>query len=161
MRNTIVLASLCLTACAVGPDFKNPDAPGTSRYAPAPPQSERIPPPAEAAPDLYVDGEPVPNRWWELFQCESLNALVEQALAHSPTTLAARARLREAQEKLYAKQAGTFYPAIDAQLGVTRQSWIPQPSVFLIFRPRRPLRCITPKSMSFIPSMYSAGVAAP
>ena len=34
MRNTIVLASLCLTACAVGPDFKNPDAPGHQSICP-------------------------------------------------------------------------------------------------------------------------------
>ena len=51
---------------------------------------------------------------------------MEQALAHSPTTLAARARLREAQEKLYGPAAAeTFYPAIDAQLGVTRQKLDP------------------------------------
>jgi NodT family efflux transporter outer membrane factor (OMF) lipoprotein len=47
--------------------------------------------------------------------------LVEQALAHSPTVLQARARLREAQEDLTAQTRGTVYPAFDAQLGATRQ----------------------------------------
>jgi NodT family efflux transporter outer membrane factor (OMF) lipoprotein len=50
-----------------------------------------------------------------------LNALVEEALAHSPTVLEARARLRQAQEDLTAQSRGTLYPGVDAQLGVTRQ----------------------------------------
>jgi NodT family efflux transporter outer membrane factor (OMF) lipoprotein len=47
--------------------------------------------------------------------------LVNDALAHSPTVLQARARLREAQEDLTAQSRGTLYPTLDGQLGVTRQ----------------------------------------
>ncbi|MGH9521193.1 MAG: efflux transporter outer membrane subunit, partial [Terriglobales bacterium] len=73
------------------------------------------------APGSLVDGGLVPDRWWESFECKALNTLVEQALAHSPNALAARARLREAQENLNAQSRGTLYPSVDAQFGVTRQ----------------------------------------
>jgi NodT family efflux transporter outer membrane factor (OMF) lipoprotein len=61
------------------------------------------------------------ERWWESFQCQPLNALVEDALTHSPTVLEARAHLRQAQEDLSAQSRGTLYPGVDAQLAVTRQ----------------------------------------
>ncbi len=115
-RGVGCLLALALAACAVGPDFRRPAAPTTSRYIPA--SADDAVKPAAA---LLVDGQPVPNRWWESFQCDALNALVEQALQRSPTALEARARLREAQENLTAQSRGTLYPGVDAQLGVTRQ----------------------------------------
>jgi NodT family efflux transporter outer membrane factor (OMF) lipoprotein len=68
-----------------------------------------------------MEGSNPPARWWALFNCAPLNALVEDALAHSPTVLEARARLREAQEELVAQSRLTRYPSLDAQLGVSRE----------------------------------------
>ncbi len=124
-RQVLPLIVLLLAACAVGPDFKGPSAPNTSRYVPEEPEVLAGPAPTESATAMFVNGGLVSNHWWESFRCEALSALVEQALVHSPTVLEARARLREAQEDLTAQSRGTLYPGIDAQLGVTRQKLDP------------------------------------
>jgi len=120
-----VTASL-LSACAVGPDFQRPAPPSTSQYT----GSEQPEMTAAAAGEggaaqRVISGAAVPSRWWELFHCDALNTLVQSALAHNPTVLAARARLREAQEEVTAQTNGTRYPAVDGQLGVTRQKLDP------------------------------------
>src|SRR3984893_5011039 len=89
-----------LAACAVGPNFK----------APAPPRNAGFAPPAEmpaatTATDTaggqaqrFVDGMDIPGQWWTLFQSAELNALIDRALANSPTLQAAQAALRQADE---------------------------------------------------------------
>jgi NodT family efflux transporter outer membrane factor (OMF) lipoprotein len=106
-----------LSACALGPDFKPPQAPPDGTYIPGAPTAAT----GQGRADQHFTTGNLPARWWESFQCDSLNSLVEDALAHSPTVLQTRARLREAQEDLTARNRGTLYPTVDAQLGVTRQ----------------------------------------
>ncbi len=116
-----VLASL-VSACAVGPNFQRPTPPSTERYTgPEQPEMTVAAVGEGGEPQHIASGAVVPSRWWELFQCDALNELVQSALAHSPTLLAARARLHEAQEDLSAQTNSTRYPAIDGQLGVSRQ----------------------------------------
>lgn len=117
----LILGSL-LSACAMGPEFQRPKAPATARYTAGEQPAVTAAATGEGGEaQRFVSGAPVPTRWWESFQCEPLNALVAQALAHSPTVLEARARLRQAQADLTAQARGTLYPRVDAQLGVTRQ----------------------------------------
>jgi NodT family efflux transporter outer membrane factor (OMF) lipoprotein len=116
-----VLACL-LASCAVGPNFKVPEAPRTEGYAP------RGELPAEAssadAPDVqaqhFVDGLDIQGQWWTLFQSPELNALIERGLANSPTLEAASAVLRQANETL-AAQRGSYAPSVSATAGVQRQ----------------------------------------
>jgi len=111
-----------LSACAVGPDFKQPAAPPTDQYtAGEEPRATAAAPGEAGAVQHFVSGGLMPDRWWESFHNDALNALVEEALAHSPTVLQARARLKEAQEDLTAQSRGTLSPAFDAQLGITQQ----------------------------------------
>jgi NodT family efflux transporter outer membrane factor (OMF) lipoprotein len=111
-----------LAACAVGPNFKPPAAPPTGQYtAGEEPRATAAASGEGGAAQHFVSGAFVPERWWQLFHCDALDALVDEALAHSPTVLQARARLREAQEDLTAQSRGTLYPTFDAQLGVTRE----------------------------------------
>jgi NodT family efflux transporter outer membrane factor (OMF) lipoprotein len=119
-------AASLLSACALGPDFQRPSAPATDKYT-AGQQPEATAAAAGEAGNAqhFLSGAVVPGRWWESFQCSPLNVLVEEALAHSPTVLEARARLREAQQDLTAQSRGTLYPAFDAQLGVSRQKLDP------------------------------------
>jgi NodT family efflux transporter outer membrane factor (OMF) lipoprotein len=119
---TLVILGSLLSACAPGPEFQRPGAPATDRYTDAEqPQITAAASGEAGEAQHFVSGATVPGRWWESFQCEPLNALVAEALAHSPTVLQARARLREAREDLSAQARGTLYPGVDAQLGVTRQ----------------------------------------
>ena len=111
-----------LAACAVGPNFKTPDAPKTAGFTPP----GEIPPQlgATASPDSqaqhFVDGLDIPGQWWTLFQSPALNALIERALANSPTLEAATAALRQANETLAAER-GSYFPSVSAAAGVQRQ----------------------------------------
>jgi NodT family efflux transporter outer membrane factor (OMF) lipoprotein len=109
----------------VGPEFAQPNAPAPGPYTAGPqPEATAAAPGAGGEAQRFTGGN-MPGRWWESFHCDPLNALVEDALAHSPTVLEARARLREAQEDLTAQSRGTLYPAVDAQLGASRQKLDP------------------------------------
>jgi NodT family efflux transporter outer membrane factor (OMF) lipoprotein len=125
-RHLVLATVSLLSACAVGPNFKQPAAPPTDRYtAGEEPRATAAAPGQGGAAQHFVSGAVVPDRWWEAFHCDPLNTLVEEALAHSPTVLQARARLKEAQEDLTAQSRGTLYPTFDAQLGITRQKLNP------------------------------------
>jgi len=125
-RHLLLMLPAALSACTLGPDFHRPAAPSSSSYTAAPqPQVTAAATGSGGEPQRFIGATAVPNRWWELFQCDALNTLVTEALAHSPTVLQARARLREAQQDLTAQSRGTLYPGLDAQLGVTRQKLDP------------------------------------
>jgi NodT family efflux transporter outer membrane factor (OMF) lipoprotein len=132
MKNSLpntVLKSACaaaaaalLAACAVGPNFKAPEPPHTAGFAPA----GRLPAETAAAPlpdgraQRFVDGMDIPGQWWTLFQSAQLNALIERALANSPTLQAAQAALRQANETA-AAQRGSYYPSVSGTLESQRQ----------------------------------------
>ena len=136
-----VAASL-LAGCAVGPNFKAPEAPHTPGFAPAGQIA-----PATAAADLpggqaqhFVDGMDIPGQWWTLFQCAELNALIERALKNSPTLEAAQAALRQANENVAAER-GSYYPSVSGQVaeptpeGVRRRLRHPRIPELLFLQP--------------------------
>jgi NodT family efflux transporter outer membrane factor (OMF) lipoprotein len=111
-----------LAACAVGPNFKAPQAPETPGFAPpgAIP-SELGSAQARGLPAQHLAvGQDIPGQWWTLFQSAPLNALIERALANSPTLEAATAALRQAHETLAAER-GSFFPSMSGSAGVQRQ----------------------------------------
>lgn len=120
-RAALPLTAALLAACAVGPDFKRPDAPATDRYtaAPLPPQTAASEGPAGAA-QRYVNGTDIPAQWWTLFHSDKLDALVQQALKGSPDVVAAQAALRQAHENLLA-QEGNLLPSFDGKGSATRE----------------------------------------
>jgi NodT family efflux transporter outer membrane factor (OMF) lipoprotein len=119
------LAALCvvlLSACAVGPDFHEPAAPGTAHYTrgPEPATTVAAPGPGGAAQTLGTDRD-VQADWWTLFRSPALDQLVRQALNDSPTVQAARATLTTAAETYRAQRGALLLPAVDAQASATRQ----------------------------------------
>ncbi|HEX3395370.1 MAG TPA: efflux transporter outer membrane subunit [Steroidobacteraceae bacterium] len=118
---TTALACL-LTACAVGPNFKPPQAPKTSGFAPPGEIPSQLGPAdsPDAKAQQLTDGLDIEGQWWTLFQSPALNALIERALANSPTLEAAAAALRQANETLAAGR-GSYYPSVSGQAGVQRQ----------------------------------------
>jgi NodT family efflux transporter outer membrane factor (OMF) lipoprotein len=140
---SLPIACAALAACAVGPDFRHAAAPPTGQYTGGeqPAITAQAPGPGGAA-QQFVSGATLPARWWESFHCEALDALVAEALARSPTALEARARLRQAQQDLTAQTGSALLPAVDAQLGVTREridpaafgfTTIPEPPPFNLY----------------------------
>jgi NodT family efflux transporter outer membrane factor (OMF) lipoprotein len=110
-----------LAACAVGPNFKKPEAPRTDGFTPPgeiPAQLEASAAPGPA--QHFVAGLDIPGQWWTLFQSPPLNTLIERALANSPTLEAATAALRQANETVAAER-GSYYPSLSAAAGVQRQ----------------------------------------
>lgn len=110
---SVAVTTCLLGACAVGPDFQQPDAPTATRYT-----SESTAPvdPLER----LVYGESPPPDWWTLFESDELNRLMQQAKENNYTLAAARSTLARAQE-LLAAQRGTRLPQVDLDAGAGRQ----------------------------------------
>lgn len=119
-RLTALCAALAASACAVGPDFKSPDAPATQAYGPRGTATTVSTPVPGGEAQTFVSGKPVPAQWWTQFGSEKLNALVDQAFANSPSLAAAQAALRQSAENYRALHAN-LYPSIDGQFSATRQ----------------------------------------
>ncbi len=119
-----IVAAACamMTGCAVGPDFRPPDPPVVQGYTPDPLPGETASTPenVSGAAQRFLDGKEIAAEWWKLFRSESLDALIRQALADSPTIAAAQARLREAEENLRARGGTVYYPSVDGDFSVGR-----------------------------------------
>ena len=135
--------ALALTACAVGPDFKPPEAPQVAAdhpYTPValPAQTASAPGTGGAAQRL-VAGDDIPAQWWQVYRSEPLDQLIRSALARSPTLASAQAALRQAQESYNADAGSKRLPSVTGQLGATREraseasSGIPGGSVFSLY----------------------------
>jgi outer membrane protein TolC len=92
---------LSLAGCAVGPDYARPAVAQAHALTREP---------------LATAGSagPVQREWWKAYGSPELDALVQEALEHSPTIEAASATLRAARQNVIA-QRGFFYPTV--QLG--------------------------------------------
>jgi NodT family efflux transporter outer membrane factor (OMF) lipoprotein len=113
-RFSAALGALWLCGCAVGPDFKPPEAPKVTGYLPA-----ALPPQTGTDAQKYVAAMDIPGQWWTLFHSQALNELIQQALANNPTLKAAQASLRQANENL-AAQRGSYYPSAQASYDFSR-----------------------------------------
>jgi NodT family efflux transporter outer membrane factor (OMF) lipoprotein len=83
-----------LAACAVGPDYREPDTPMPANYATSGSRS---------AVDLA--------QWWRSLKDRELDSLIERAIADSPTLEAALDRLQQARAQ-EAAIVGTALPAV-------------------------------------------------
>lgn len=117
----LVIGSVALFGCAVGPDFQSPEPPQTNSYTmtPIPQQTIEITG-QEDKTQKFLFADSIRNQWWTLFECEPLSQLIRQGLQNSPTLQAAQASLRQAEENLKGGIGG-FFPSLDAQFSGTRQ----------------------------------------
>ncbi len=111
-----------LVGCTVGKDFKRPDAPAATSYAPAsaPLATETVAAsgPVGAA-QRFDPARDIPYDWWALFQSPQLNALIQRAFKANPNIESAQAALRQAEEYVNAQQ-GFFYPTVGVNYAVSR-----------------------------------------
>ena len=113
--------SLVLAGCAVGPDFKRPDAPAVQGYSKQPMPSKTASANTQGGDEQqFVSNMDIPAQWWTLFQSTPLNAVIEQALKANPDLQSAQAALRAAEEQVSVQQ-GAFFPTVNASLTPTRQ----------------------------------------
>ncbi|WP_028967802.1 efflux transporter outer membrane subunit [Sphingomonas phyllosphaerae] len=105
MRHALPLLTLALLgACTVGPDYKGPPAVASDAVT----RGTFV-----RAADPALTPAPGLARWWETLNDPTLDALVDDALAHSPTIDAAQANLRTAQEQ-YRQQRAARLPSVSA-----------------------------------------------
>ncbi len=105
MRHVSPLLTLALLgACTVGPDYKGPPAVASDAVT----RGTFV-----RAADPALTPAPGLARWWETLNDPTLDALVDDALAHSPTIDAAQANLRVAQEQ-YRQQRAARLPSVSA-----------------------------------------------
>jgi NodT family efflux transporter outer membrane factor (OMF) lipoprotein len=110
-----------LSACAVGPDFRAPDAPAVAAYTEKPqPERTEFAPVQGGDAQRFELGAKISAEWWTVFGSPELDALVRAALAGQPTLAAAQAALRQAEENVNAQYA-VLYPSVDASLSARRQ----------------------------------------
>jgi multidrug efflux system outer membrane protein len=118
LASIALIASLASAGCLTGPNYKRPpvDAPAAFRGAPA----------GTPAAASIAD-----ERWWQLFDDETLQQLVRDALEHNYDVQMAAARILEAQAQLGIVRADQF-PTVNGGVDVLGQ----RPSVALGFPAR-------------------------
>jgi NodT family efflux transporter outer membrane factor (OMF) lipoprotein len=117
----LILVSSLLAGCAVGPNFKRPDAPPVNSYTSSPLETTTSTPnTAGGEAQRFVEGLEIPAKWWDLFHSKPLNDLIERSLTNNPDLKAAQAALVVARENLRA-QRGAFYPSIAGAFSASRQ----------------------------------------
>ncbi|HQT26724.1 MAG TPA: TolC family protein, partial [Burkholderiales bacterium] len=117
----ISMITCLLSGCAVGPDFRPPEAPHATSYSPSgrlPARTDSAPVPGGKAQNFDVKAK-IPFDWWTLFRSPGIDSLIQQAFRASPGIEAAQAALRQAQENVVA-QEGFFYPTIGASYSPSR-----------------------------------------
>ncbi|MGA7781725.1 MAG: efflux transporter outer membrane subunit [Paraburkholderia sp.] len=135
----VLVASLALGGCAVGPDFQSPAAPTVQSYT-----RDTQPASVEAAgtTQTFIHADNALSMWWTQFGSDALDRLVDAALHNSPTLAQAQAKLTEARENYAAEAGATEYPAVDASFSTTRQKFdlnslgittVPSPAPFTIY----------------------------
>lgn len=124
--SAVVLTSLALTSCMVGPNFHSPAAPKTDRYTQKPMPQKTVATHGmknAGKAQTFVKAEDIPGQWWYLFHSEALNQLIVKGINNNPTFAAAQSALRIAHENLNAQVGALFYPAVSAQFLGERESF--------------------------------------
>ena len=111
------VALVQMSGCTLGPNFVRPAEPDASHFSRGDAVSKTAT--ADGLAQTFSSDISLPANWWQLFQSERLNDVVQQALAHNQTLAAAQASLRQSQDYLQAG-SGVFYPQVNATLGAER-----------------------------------------
>lgn len=104
----VLVLSVSLGACTLGPDYQRPDTPIAGEFK----QAEGWKP---ATPADHFLGEP----WWHLYGDAELNALVERLNVSNQNLAIAEAQYRQARALVRGARAG-FFPTLSGNVGNTR-----------------------------------------
>src|SRR6516162_4241089 len=108
----LIVVSVAVSGCAVGPNFNPAPAPDVTGYVKGKLAS---PNPGKGPPDVpaqrFITGADVATRWWAAFKSQPLNDLVRQAVDHNPNLQAAEAAIKIARYNALA-QRGLFFPQV-------------------------------------------------
>lgn len=142
----LLLSTTLLSGCAAGPDFEKPQPPAVASYSPdgLPKNTVGTKTPFGGVQRFEVGGE-VSATWWKLFGSTALNALIEKAIAGSPSLEAAQAALRGAQETAEASR-GAFFPSLSGSASDDRTKAAGTTKPFTVYN--------TSVSISYAPDIF-------
>ncbi|KAI3592518.1 Outer membrane factor (OMF) lipoprotein associated wth MdtABC efflux system [Cupriavidus sp. U2] len=114
--SVVALACALLAGCAVGPDYKRPDAPIPKAFKEA---SDAMP--AWTGDWKTAEPQDAAGRpdWWRVFNDPTLDDLISQVQVSNQNIKAAEAIYRQATASLAAARAG-YFPTVGANVGVSR-----------------------------------------
>lgn len=110
-----VACAVLLGGCAVGPDYKRPDAPSTPAFKEAPADTSQWGEWKQAEPQ---DASARSN-WWAVFNDPQLDALMAQVKVSNQNIKAAEAQYRQAAAALQSARAG-YFPTVGASAALDR-----------------------------------------
>jgi len=93
---------------------------GCSMFEPVTRQAEPLELPGHYK-ALYTDADPGPGKWWQAFDSEALNALVNQALSDNFDIKTALSKVRQAEASVQ-KAGATLFPTLGAS-GSGKKEW--------------------------------------
>jgi NodT family efflux transporter outer membrane factor (OMF) lipoprotein len=105
----VLAAGIFTAGCAVGPNYKRPSAPSTTKWDVAEPWRESAPK------DSLPKGQ-----WWTIFHDQDLDVLETQALSANQTLKISIARLEQARA-VAAIQVSTLFPTLSTSPTAERQ----------------------------------------
>lgn len=112
--------ALGIAGCSTfGPERDPPHLASPAHYAVIE-QREQLPAAEGTAQQISPGARPMPE-WWRAFDSEALDALVEEALAKSPSLAAARSTLKAAREALRSQIGQSLVPSLDAAVSPNRE----------------------------------------
>jgi len=109
-RIMLILCTLLLAACAVGPEYVRPTPVKTMPTEYKELEGWKVAQPGDSI---------IPNRWWEMYHDPILNSLVEQVVISNQTIASADAQFRQARALVKAARAG-YFPSVSANALVIR-----------------------------------------
>ena len=117
----LLLASVSLAGCAVGPDFSAPAPPAEQTYLPEPATT-----PGSAGRDKLGQtvrlGATLRTDWWSQLGSPELDRTVALALSNNRTIDSARSNVARAGELVTAARGG-LYPQLDAAAGLSGRQY--------------------------------------
>lgn len=111
-----------LNGCMVGPDFVKPSAQPNFVYGHESIIGKALT--AQGVTQTLSIGLITDSKWWNMFESESLDQIVELALKQNPSVHAFEATLRQSQNQLRAGY-GVFFPSISLGFSASRNALSP------------------------------------
>ena len=94
-----LVATLAISACTVGPNYRRPSAPTPNAFKEAPPEGWKHAEPADAIPR---------GAWWQVYALPELDGLERQVAVSNQNVMAAIAQYREARDQIRIARSALF-----------------------------------------------------
>ena len=111
-RLCIICWTAVLAGCAVGPNYKKPEAPKVDGYTSSPVTNiDAVTNITGGEAQRFTEGADIAGDWWTLFHSQALNDLIARSFKANPNIKSAQAALQVSRETVLS-QNGAYYPSV-------------------------------------------------